>query len=148
MTESRRLLQQRVQAILLTGRDSVVLVKRRDLSRNGADVPFWNAPGGVVRPDDADEISALRRTLRETLALEIDVLNHAMALFMSQWNFYVCRLRPGENYLWQRVRKNADGGLYAPQEIPLTGSTLRQMNVRPRALREYLLANLVTLRRL
>jgi 8-oxo-dGTP pyrophosphatase MutT (NUDIX family) len=132
--------QRRVRAILLTWRGSIILIKRRD---QPGDPAYWIAPGGLVRDDDPDDQTALTRELHARLGADVTIVDKAMDLFMSRWSFYVCRLRsvdPGE-----RTWRTDDGGLYVPQEFPLTERVIRQINIQPRALLDYLLANLTTL---
>lgn len=127
--------QLRVRAILLTGRDSIILI------HHNTDKPYWTAPGGQVRDDDPDDESALQRELREILGVEIKIVDVAMRLFMSRWNFYICRLMSIDRSLRDPKR-----GPVKPAEIPLDETALREINVQPRALRDYLLGHLDDLR--
>lgn len=135
--------ERRVRAILLTGRNTIILVKRRNPEGEGSQKPYWVAPGGDVLPEDADEHAALKRELRTRLGADIHIENLAMQLFMSRWNFYICRLKSVDLGLrrWQTWRAE-DNSIYMPQEFSLEESTLRKVNIQPRALTDYLMLNL------
>lgn len=136
----------RVRAILLTARGTIILIKRRD-GEGPANPPYWVAPGGVMTTADTDESDALRRELANNLGADAIIVRPAMQLFMGSWNFYVCRLVSVDARRRRRTAwRSDDGGLYVPQEFPLEEATIRGINVQPRALLDYLLANLETLR--
>ena len=68
---------QRVRAILLTGNDSVLLIKRVKPNNSAT---YWVAPGGGVEHRDADLIATLQRELYEELGAVATVLETAFVL--------------------------------------------------------------------
>ena len=87
---------QRVRAILLTGKGSLLLIKRIKPHKNEA--PYWVAPGGGVELEDTDLEAALARELPEELGAEVDVLEkgfvlrHEVAGKRLEEHFFICRL--------------------------------------------------------
>lgn len=113
----------RVRAILLTGNNSVLFIKR--VKPNNPS-PYWVAPGGGVEHDDHNLYDTLERELCEELGATATVLNKAFVLKHEkagkqlEEHFFVCRLH---NYdLDKRDGPEFDDptrGEYIPDEIPL-----------------------------
>ncbi|MYD10422.1 MAG: NUDIX domain-containing protein [Chloroflexi bacterium] len=143
---------QRVRAILLTGNDSVLLIKRVKPNKPAS---FWVAPGGGVEIQDADLMATLERELYEELgayATVLDtafVLEHQKAGKQLEEHFFICRLhdydlskRYGPEFL------DPARGEYIPHEVPLDAYALRRINFKTPELRNWMLARLEYLRAL
>lgn len=137
-------LNRRVRAILLTGRGTVMLIKRvkRDVQ------PYWVAPGGGVEGDE-DVIAALHRELMEELGAEADVLERAFVLRHSiagknlEEHFFICclqdydlELRSGPEF------SDPTRGVYLPDEVPLTEDALETINIKTPELRDWMIRHL------
>lgn len=137
---------QRVRAILLTGNDSVLLIKR--VKPNGA-ASYWVAPGGGVEFHDADLMATLERELYEELgafATVLDkafVLEHQKAGKQLEEHFFICRLR--EYDLSKRYGPEFDDparGEYIPVEVPLDAVELCRINLKTPELRDWMIRKL------
>ena len=150
-TKERVLVDRRVRAILLTPGGAVLFIKRVK-PFNGA--PYWVAPGGGVEPDDLDLFAALERELYEELGAVATVLETAFVLEHRkagkelEEHFFVCLL---QNYdLSKRDGPEfADParGEYLPDEVPLTAAALNRIDIKTPEMRDWMIANLGTLRR-
>ncbi len=149
-TQSKRVINQRVRAILLTERDSALLIKRVKPHKR---LPYWVAPGGGVESRDSDLIAALERELYEELgarAIVLEtafVLEHHKAGKQLEEHFFVCLLQ--EYDLSKRYGPEfADParGEYIPQEVPLDALALCRINIKTGQLRDWMLRNLDYLR--
>ncbi len=149
-TTSERVINQRVRAILLTGRDSVLLIKRVKPHKRR---PYWVAPGGGVESWDSDLVSALERELVEELgarAIVLEsafVLEHRKAGKQLEEHFFVCLLQ--EYDLSKRYGPEFSDparGEYIPQEVPLDALELCQIHIKTEQLRDWMLRNLDYLR--
>lgn len=140
-------INQRVRAILLTGRDTILLIKRIKPSPDTS--PYWVAPGGGVEPQDDDLLETLHRELCEELGATIEVISHAFMLEHMksgknlEEHFFVCYLvdydldlRSGPEFM------DPARGEYIPVEVPLTGNAIRALNIKTPELQDWLLANL------
>ena len=143
---------QRVRAILLTGNDSVLMIKR--VKPNGS-ASYWVAPGGGVELQDADLMATLERELYEelgALATVLDkafVLEHQKAGKQLEEHFYICRLHDYD--LSKRYGPEFNDparGEYIPQEVPLEPFELRRINLKTPELRDWMIRNLDDLRAL
>ncbi|MCY4465575.1 MAG: NUDIX hydrolase [Chloroflexi bacterium] len=149
-SKSRRAINQRVRAILLTGDGSVLLIKRvKPYKRQ----PYWVAPGGGVESRDSDLEAALERELYEELgarAIVLEtafVLEHHIAGKQLEEHFFVCLLQ--EYDLSKRYGPEfADParGEYIPQEVPLDALELFRINIKTGQLRDWMLRKLDYLR--
>ena len=148
--KTRQAINQRVRAILLTGSDSLLLLKRVKPHKRQ---PYWVAPGGGVEPCDASLIAALERELREELGARAIVLHsafvleHRIAAKELEEHFFVCMLL--EYDLSQRCGPefaDPSRGEFIPQEVPLEAQALRGMHIKTWQLRDWLLRNLDSLR--
>lgn len=143
---------QRVRAILLTGDDAVLLIKR--IKPNGA-ASYWVAPGGGVEHSDADLIATLERELYEELgavATVIDtafVLEHWKAGKQLEEQFFVCRLRDYDlSKRYGPEFSDPANGEYIPEAVPLDPFELRRINIKTPELRDWMIRNLHYLRSL
>ena len=140
----------RVRAILITPRNTLMLIKRLKPEREHE--PYWVAPGGGVEGNESLD-QALLRELAEELGAQVNimgvgfVLEHEKVGKRLEEHFFVCELL---NYdLSQRDGPEfADPtrGEYLPDEIPLEPQALDSIHFRTPELREWLLDNLDLLR--
>ena len=141
---------QRVRAILLTGDDSVLLIKRVKPNKSAS---YWVAPGGGVEHSDADLIATLERELYEELgavATVLDtafVLEHQKAGKQLEEHFFVCTLhhydlskRYGPEFI------DPSRGEFIPEEIPLDPFELCRINIKTPELRDWMIRKLDFLR--
>ena len=143
---------QRVRAILLTGNDSVLLIKR--VKPNSA-ASYWVAPGGGVEYQDADLIATLERELFEELgaiATILDtafVLEHQKAGKQLEEHFFVCRLHDYDvSKRYGPEFNDPARGEYIPEEIPLDAFELCRINLKTPELRDWMIRKLDYLRAL
>ncbi len=134
---------QRVRAIILTKRDTILFIKRVKPDRE----PYFVAPGGGVEADDPGILAALHRELGEELGAQVDVLDMAFVLEHHkagkdlQEYFFICRLidydltrRHGPEF------NDPARGQYIPYEVPLAAIT--DLNIKTHELRDWLLDSL------
>jgi len=150
--KSHSRVNQRVRAILLTGNDSVLLIKRVKPNNSAT---YWVAPGGGVEYQDADLMATLERELYEELgaiATVLDrafVLEHQKAGKQLEEHFFVCRLL---NYdLSKRYGPEFNDparGEYIPEEVPLDAFELCRVNLKTPELRDWMIRKLDFLRAL
>lgn len=136
-------LNRRVRAILRTESGGVLLLKRL---RSGIP-PYWVAPGGGIEESDASPLAALEREVAEELGARITIEQRAFILeYLDpagkgvRQEYYLCRLL--EYDLARRSGpelSEAGRGEYIPAEVPLTRAALDPLNIRPDALKAYLL---------
>ena len=139
-------IDRRVRAILLTGKGSVIFIKR--IKPTGRK-PYWVAPGGGVEDGDANLVATLKRELLEELGAIANiretafVLEHEMAGKQLEEHFFVCEL---ENYdLSKRDGpefKDSARGEYIPEAVPLDEKSLNAINIKTPELREWMVRNL------
>ncbi|PJF29653.1 MAG: hypothetical protein CUN52_07280 [Phototrophicales bacterium] len=137
--------KRRVRAILITEKHTLILIKQ--LPQKPRQQPMWVAPGDSIVPDGADDKHILREALLAQLGVEVKIINLAMQLFMSRWNFYLCKVvsvNPNRRSP-QAIAEHANG-LYKVDELRLEEAVIKQKTIQPRALRDYLMANLPMLR--
>jgi 8-oxo-dGTP pyrophosphatase MutT (NUDIX family) len=142
----------RVRGILLTGRDSMMMIKR--IKPNKPE-PYWVAPGGGVEFEDESPKVALVRELREELGATIKIINHAFTLYHTmggknlQEHFFVCQLMNYDISLRNGPEFNDPiRGEYIPDDVPLTTHALKSINMKTPQLRDWLLLNLGELKAL
>ncbi len=143
---------QRVRAILLTRDNRLLFIKRLKPNSNK---PYWVAPGGGVETEDDNILDALHRELGEELGATIEVMQRGFVLrhFKGDKNleehFYICRLIDID--LSQRNGPEFDDptrGQYIPDVIDLSPQAIKSINIKTVELRDWLLSNLNTLRKL
>ncbi len=136
-----------VRAILLDGKGELVLIKR-----TRPDVPvYWVAPGGGVEDDDPDLQSALHRELSEELGAIIKVKQPIIKLEDERGVktlYYTCTLlemhperRCGPEF------EDPDNGLYEIETVAYTPKALATLNIKPDALKRFLVRNAEPVRR-
>ena len=147
-----REINRRVRAILLTGNDSVLFIKRIKPDKQN---PYWVAPGGGVEHEDDDLYDTLERELCEELGATATVLDtafileHEKAGKQLEEHFFICRLedydvtkRDGPEF------SDPSRGEYIPDEIPLRGDVLYDINIKTPEMRQWMVENLDYLRNL
>ncbi len=149
-TKSERVINQRVRAILLTGRDTALLIKRVKPNKRQ---PYWVAPGGGVESWDSDLIAALERELYEELgarAIVLEtafVLEHHKAGKQLEEHFFVCLLQECDfSKRYGPEFADPSRGEYIPQEVPLDALALCRIHIKTEQLRDWMLHNLDYLR--
>lgn len=151
-TEQTYVINQRVRAILLTGRDSVLFIKR---VKPHSSAPYWVAPGGGVEHGDSDLVAALERELYEELgaaAIVLEtafILEHQKASKHLEEHFFICRLKDYD--LSKRYGPEFDDptrGEFIPEEIPLDEFALARIHIKTPEMRDWMIQNLDHLRRL
>lgn len=151
-TDEAKNINQRVRAILLTGNDSVLFIKR---VKPHNPEPYWVAPGGGVEHEDRTLFETLDRELSEELgatATVVDtafVLEHEKAGKLLEEHFFICRL---DGYdLSKRYGPEFDDpsrGEFIPVEVPLESVALHTINIKTPEMREWMISNLDYLREL
>ncbi len=141
---------QRVRAILLTGDDSVLLIKRVKPNKSAS---YWVAPGGGVEHSDADLIATLERELYEELgavATVLDtafVLEHRKAGKQLEEHFFVCYLHHYDlSKRYGPEFSDPSRGKFIPEEIPLDPFELCRINIKTPELRDWMIRKLDFLR--
>lgn len=132
------------RAILIDDRGRLVLIKRTKPGQP----PYWTAPGGGVEDSDASVEMALHRELAEELGAEAADASQVF-LFSSPSNagvavqhFFVARLaaldesaRSGPEF------SDPSRGGYELDRVDLRGDDLASIDLKPTALKEFILAN-------
>lgn len=133
-----------VRAILIDDLGRLVLIKRTKPGQ----APYWTAPGGGVEDTDASVEAALRRELAEELGAEAAVASQVF-LFSSPsdtgvavQHFFVARLT-GMNESARSGPELSDPsrGGYDLDRVDLRGDDLIGFDLKPTALKEFILAN-------
>ncbi len=139
----------RVRGILLTGRGSLLLIKRLKPNKPA----YWVAPGGGVEPHDLSHQHALHREVGEELGAVIEiirrgfVLSHTKANKQLEEHFFICRLlsydlaqRHGPEFI------DPTRGEYLPDEVCLDEAHLTRLNFKTPELLDWLIQHLPSLR--
>jgi ADP-ribose pyrophosphatase YjhB (NUDIX family) len=132
------------RAILIDDRGRLVLIKRTKPGQ----APYWTAPGGGVEDTDTSVEAALYRELAEELGAEATDASQVF-LFSSPsdsgvavQHFFVARLAT----LDESARSGAEfsdpsRGGYELDRVDLRGDDLASIDLKPTALKEFILAN-------
>jgi ADP-ribose pyrophosphatase YjhB (NUDIX family) len=132
------------RAILIDEHDRLVLIKRTKPGQ----APYWTAPGGGVEDTDASVEAALHRELAEELgagasgATRVFLFSAPSDAGVAVQHFFVARLtkldvtaRNGPEF------EDSSRGGYDPDRIDLRGDDLASIDLKPTALKEFVLAN-------
>jgi len=136
--------RQAARAILIDDDGRLVLVKR---TKPGQE-PYWTTPGGGVDATDESVEAALHRELAEELGAEASGAARVF-LFSSPSNagvavqhFFVARLKKlDESARSGPEFQDASRGGYDLDRIGLRGDDLALVDLKPTALKEFILAN-------
>ncbi len=149
-TDEAKNKNRRVRAILLTGNDSVLFIKR---VKPHKPQPYWVAPGGGVEHEDHSLLDTLDRELSEELGASATVLETAFILehekagkYLEE-HFFICKLNGYD--LTKRHGPEFDDptrGEFIPEEIPLDAFALHTINIKTPEMRDWMLQNLDHLR--
>ncbi len=132
------------RAILIDDRGRLVLIKRTKPEQ----APYWTAPGGGVEDTDASLEEALYRELTEELGAEASDASQVF-LFSSPsdagvavQHFFVARLtRLDESARSGPEFSDASRGGYELDRVDLRGDDLAAIDLKPTALKKFILAN-------
>jgi ADP-ribose pyrophosphatase YjhB (NUDIX family) len=132
------------RAILIDDRGRLVLIKRTKPGQ----APYWTAPGGGVEDTDASVEAALYRELAEELgakatdASQVFLFSSPSDAGVAVQHFFVARLAS----LDELVRSGPEfgdpsRGGYELDRVDLRGEELGSIDLKPTALKEFVLAN-------
>lgn len=129
---------------MINDRDQLVLIKRTKPGH----APYWTAPGGGVEDTDASMEAALCRELAEELGAETAGVSRVF-LFSSPSDagvavqyFFVARLtRLDESARSGPEFSDPSRGGYELDRIDLRADDLVSIDLKPTALKEFILAN-------
>jgi 8-oxo-dGTP pyrophosphatase MutT (NUDIX family) len=132
------------RAILIDDRGRLVLIKRTKPGQS----PYWTAPGGGVEDMDSSVEAALHRELAEELgvcatdATQVFLFSSSSDTGVAVQHFFVARLvsldesaRSGPEF------GDPSRGGYELDRINLLGDGLASIDLKPTALKEFILAN-------
>ncbi|MBQ0928615.1 NUDIX hydrolase [Saccharopolyspora endophytica] len=136
------------RAILLDEYGRLLLIKR---TKPGQD-PYWTAPGGGVEESDSSVEAALHRELDEELGAtatgltQVFLFSSASDSGVAVQHFFVARL----STLDESSRSGAEfadpaRGGYELDRVDLRGDALVSVDLKPAALKDFVLANRVAL---
>jgi ADP-ribose pyrophosphatase YjhB (NUDIX family) len=132
------------RAILIDDRGQLVLIKRTKPGQ----APYWTAPGGGVDDTDASVEAALHRELAEELgatatdASQVFLFSSPSDSGVAVQHFFVARLAS----LHESARSGLEfsdpsRGGYELDRVDLRGADLASVDLKPTALKEFILAN-------
>lgn len=132
------------RAILIDDHGQLVLIKRIKPEQ----APYWTAPGGGVEDTDASVEAALHRELAEELGAEAAGASQVF-LFSSPsdagvavQHFFVARLTSLDESARSGPEFNDPSrGGYELDRVDLRGADLAAIDLKPTALKEFILAN-------
>ena len=132
------------RAILIDDEGRLILIKRTKAGR----APYWVTPGGGVEEADASLVAALYRELAEELgatamgASQVFLSSSPSDAGVAIQYFFVVRLisldesaRSGPEFT------DPSRGVYEPYRVDLRGDELASIDLKPAALKEFILAN-------
>lgn len=132
------------RAILIDDDARLVLIKRTKPGRP----PYWTTPGGGIEDHDFSVEAALHRELAEELGAEADRVSQVLMVSslsgegLSVQHFFVARLtkldvtaRRGPEF------GDPSRGGYEIDRISLRGDDLEEVDLKPEALKAFVLAN-------
>lgn len=132
------------RAILIDDRDRLLLIKRTKPGQ----APYWTAPGGGVEDTDTSVEAALHRELDEELGAEasgaapVFLFSSPSDAGVAVQYFFVARLTK----LVESARRGPEledpsRGRYEVDRVALCGDDLASIDLKPAALKEFILAN-------
>jgi 8-oxo-dGTP pyrophosphatase MutT (NUDIX family) len=136
--------RQAARAILIDDDGYLLLIKRTKPGR----APYWTTPGGGVEASDESLEAAMHRELAEELGAEASGAARVF-LFSSPseagadvMHFFVARLRKlDESARSGPEFQDATRGRYDLDRISLLGDDLASVDLKPGAVKEFILAN-------
>jgi ADP-ribose pyrophosphatase YjhB (NUDIX family) len=136
--------RQAARAILIDDQGRLVLVRRTKPGQ----APYWTAPGGGVEDGDVSAEAAMRRELAEELGAEAAGAEQVF-LFSSRseagvavQRFFVARLVRLDEAARSGPEFSEPGrGGYDVDRVDLLGDDLAGVDLKPAALKEFILAN-------
>jgi 8-oxo-dGTP pyrophosphatase MutT (NUDIX family) len=136
--------RQAARAILIDDEGRLVLIKRTKPGQ----APYWTAPGGGIDPADASVEAALHRELAEELGAEasgaarVFLFSSPSDAGVAVQHFFVARLKKlDESARGGPEFQNAARGSYDLDRIGLRDDGLASVDLKPAALKEFILAN-------
>jgi ADP-ribose pyrophosphatase YjhB (NUDIX family) len=139
-----RLGRRSARAILIDDQGRLVLIKRTKPGQP----PYWTAPGGGVEESDGSVEAALRRELAEELGAEVAGVSQVFLVSspsvsgLAVQHFFVARLvRMDANRRSGPEFADPARGGYGVERVGLFGGDLAGIDLRPGALKEFILAN-------
>jgi ADP-ribose pyrophosphatase YjhB (NUDIX family) len=133
-----------VRGIVIDDQGQLLLIKR---TRPGQ-APYWTSPGGGLEESDATVEDALQRELAEELGATVEVRRQVFLASdpsdsgVAIQYFFVARLtslnlseRYGSEF------SDAARGRYDLEQVSLQDESLRRIDLKPAALKEFVLAN-------
>lgn len=132
------------RAILIDDLNHLVLIKRTKPGQ----APYWTAPGGGIEDTDASVEAALYRELAEELGAEVTGASQVF-LFSSPsdagvavQHFFVARLTRLDGSACSGLEfSDPSRGGYELDRVDLRGDDLGSIDLKPAALKEFILAN-------
>jgi ADP-ribose pyrophosphatase YjhB (NUDIX family) len=136
--------RQAARAILIDNDSRLVLIKRTKPGQ----APYWTTPGGGLEAWDESLEAALHRELAEELGAEasgaarVFLLSSPSEAGVAIQHFFVARLRKLDASARSGPEfHDATRGRYDPDRISLLGDDLASVDLKPAALKEFILAN-------
>jgi ADP-ribose pyrophosphatase YjhB (NUDIX family) len=136
--------RQAARAILIDDDGRLVLIKRTKPGQ----APYWTAPGGGVDATDASAEAALHRELAEELGAEasgaarVFLFSSPSDAGVAVQHFFIARLKKlDESARSGPEFRDASRGGYGLDRIGLRGDDLVSVDLKPAALKEFILAN-------
>lgn len=133
------------RAILINDRDQLLLIKRTKPGR----AAYWTAPGGGIDDTDTSVEAALQRELAEELGAEATGLSqvfqfnsHPAAGVVVVHSFFLARLTKLDTSARSGLEFDDPArGSYDLDLIDLRGDDLTSIDLKPEALKDFVLAN-------
>lgn len=136
--------RQAARAILIDDDGRLVLIRRTKPGQ----APYWTAPGGGVDASDKSVEAALHRELAEELGAEasgaarVFLFSSPSEAGVAVQHFFVARLRKlDESARGGPEFQDASRGGYDLDRVGLLGDDLASVDLKPDALKEFILAN-------
>jgi ADP-ribose pyrophosphatase YjhB (NUDIX family) len=136
--------RQAARAILIDDEGRLVLIRRTKPGQ----APYWTAPGGGVDPTDASVEAALHRELAEELGAEasgparVFLFSSPSDAGVAVQHFFVARLKQLDESARNGPEfQDSSRGGYDLDRIGLRGDDLVAIDLKPAALKDFILAN-------